>query len=136
MVDHPTIVMNPEQTPAGAIYKFGLLGILNGLLYDETPGDMSLIEACYTEGASPELFAFRLRTEENVEQVPDMRVLPVAEVRQGDVYRVTDRSGKTWKGICVGMRSNQGEGIHLRLADDAVVLIYFHDVAKVIRVNS
>jgi len=134
MVEHPAIVMRPVQTPHGATYRFGVLGLLNGLLYDATPGDSPKIEACFTEEATPELYAFRLGADDE-QATPDMRLLPLSAMVTGCGYRVTDRQNNIWQGVYAGAKTGNIEGVHLRLADGSLVVIYFHDVAKILRMN-
>jgi hypothetical protein len=127
LVQHPSIIVVPVASQQGHVFLVGLLGVLNGLLDEGEPP----LEAAYDEDTH-ELMCFKVRGDNT--PVVDQREVPMTQMQEGQVYRVTDRAKNRWEGTYVGPGQPDGEqGVHLQLQDATTALIYFHDVANVIR---
>ncbi len=126
LAEHPSIIVVPVPTQQGHVFLVGLLGVINGLLdVDEPP-----VEAAFDD--NHELICFKVRGDNT--PVVDQRVVELTNMQKGCIYRVTDRAKNHWEGTFVGPGPPEGEqGVHLQLQDGTTALIYYHDVANVIR---
>lgn len=129
MAEHPNVIVVPYQTDGGANFLVGMLGVLNGVCRETDQCDP--IEAVFDD-RTHELMGFKLRSDER--PAVDQRAVAISDLQEGQRYRVTDRAGNRWEGRFAGVGNPQGEqGVHLRLNDGSTALIYFHDVAQLIR---
>ena len=126
MLEHATVLVAPVETDKGHVFNLGLMGIINGVLRNSN--DEPLVEAVFD--ARNELMGFRQKDDKT--PIPDYRAADIANLEIGFRYRVQDRAGRLWEGVYMGPRSDKGEGVHLRLDDGGVALIFFHDVQKMI----
>lgn len=130
MVEHPTMIVLPTQNESGTTFLLGLLGVINGIVRENDQADP--IEAVFSDHTG-ELTGFKLRGDNT--PVVDHRVVTMTAMSHGERYQVRDRAGNRWEGLYAGPGKPGGEqGVHLRLVDGSTALIYFHDVANVIRV--
>lgn len=126
LVEHPSIIVVPVASPRGQVFLVGLLGVINGLLDEGEPA----VEAAFDD--NHELICFKVRGDDS--PAVDQRVVSAASMQEGCMYRVTDRAKNHWEGTFAGPGPPEGEqGVHLLLKDGTMALIYYHDVASVIR---
>jgi len=123
LLEHPHVIcsLDGEHQPV-----VGALGLVNGVL-QALAGQDGMSEA--TVDATGELTGFRRRgsTEER-----DYRAIHMSELTQGHKYRVTDSVGHMWEGVYIGSQHQGERAVYLRLSDDRVARIYFHDVRRII----
>jgi len=123
LLEHPHVICTLDGQNQPVV---GALGLVNGVL-QALMGEDGMIEATVDE--TGDLTGFRLR---GTHDSHDYRSVPMSQLTQGHTYRVTDAVGHMWQGVYVGSQHQGEQGVYLRLSDDRIARIYFHDVRRII----